>query len=166
MKNSPTGIEMIAAAVHEVDAARSKITQLNEALRAAQDDLRVAEQALVSLVASGACSGENACTHAVTAVPDPLADKSVRIIWRIALMLLANPVLDYQMTALRLWGPSDRVTAKNRVNAHMQQLRKLGIVKTLGSNRFWVDVEKLAEKSGVAIERTRNCADEDPPKPL
>jgi hypothetical protein len=155
VKDSPTGIELIAAAVHDADAAKAKITQLNEALRAAEQELLMADARLASLVASGACTAENGCTRDHTVKQPPpasaiLGDTTIPKIWRIALMLLADPVLNYQKTALQLWGPSDFKTAKNRVNGHMTYLRKLGVVQTLGSNRFLVDRANLVEKSGLA----------------
>lgn len=85
--------------------------------------------------------------------PDPvLKDRSIPIVWRIAIMLLHDPVLDYQSTAEALWGPLDHRTAKNRVNAHVTQLRRMGVAKTLGGNRFEIDREQLA-----AHKRGRLC---------
>ena len=80
-----------------------------------------------------------------------LDDKSIPIVWRIAFMLLVDPVLDYQSTAHAIWGPCDPQTAKNRVNAHLTQLKKSGVIESLGGNRYRVDKAKLVEESGLQL---------------
>lgn len=136
------------------------------------------ERLLAELVASGGCTPENGCSHEVhasfapttepktpskangVAAPKPkpkpqyaLDDKSVPVLWRIGFMLLADPVLDYFGTAEAIWGPGlSKAIAKNRVNANIAQLRKLGVAKALGNNTFKIDREMLAKKSKRPVE--------------
>jgi hypothetical protein len=81
-----------------------------------------------------------------------LTDTTIPIAWRIAFMLLHDPVLDYRATADAVWGPVDMMTAKNRVSTHLAYLRRLGVITTLGSNGFKVDKAKLRELSGIPFE--------------
>lgn len=177
VRDTPTGIEMIKDAVHGVERLARKVAEQEALVGEKRAELAAheaellkrraavaaAERRLHSLVASGACA-THGCTHGHEAVANTnsggdvpevplvsLDDQSVSIKWRIAFMLLADPVLDYQKTAERLYGPLDPTTAKNRVNAHVQVLRNEGVVKTVGSNRFVVDRQKLAERSGLPV---------------
>lgn len=149
----PDGIDLIRAAVHDVDSRADKVARAQAEYEAARERLR-------SLIASGACNAS--CTNAGPAVTPIIAgkpplinldDPKVAKLWRLAFMLLANPVLDYQATAQRFYKDApDALTAKNRVNAHMSQLRKLGIVKSIGERTFEIDRKRLAEKSKIPIE--------------
>jgi len=178
VRDTPTGIEMIKDAVHGVERLARKVTEQEALVGEKRAELAAheaellkrraavaaAERRLHSLVASGACATRG-CIHGDEAansnsnttgdVPEvplvSLDDQSVSIKWRIAFMLLADPVLDYQKTAERLYGPLDPTTAKNRGNAHVQVLRNEGVVKTVGSNRFVVDRQKLADRSGLPV---------------
>ena len=79
-------------------------------------------------------------------------EDKIPIVWRIAFQLLADPVMDYQRTAERLWGLNlNKGVAKNRVNAHITQLRKMGVVTSLGNNRFAVNKELLAKHSKLPM---------------
>ena len=153
-------IELVRAAVYAADAAKRKVVDAEKALARAKAEHADAEARLAAFVTptrrdheTPSVSVTNDIGGATKAMmPKPivaLEDESVPKKYRIAFMLLADPVLDYQETAARLWPPTDPKTAKNRVNAQVQQLRKEQIVKTLGSNRFAVDAVKLAEKSGI-----------------
>lgn len=82
-----------------------------------------------------------------------LDDPTIPKIWRIAFMLEANPVLDYQTTAQMLYGNLDSKMARIRVNSHMSSLRKLGIVQSTGARVFKIDLELLVEKSGFHVHR-------------
>jgi hypothetical protein len=168
----PTGIDLVRQAVYASDAAKQKVADQEAVVAQKRADLASAEamlaklrgehadaeQRLADLITGGSCVHHHpvplpvANPKNVDAKPVvTLEDKSVPIKWRIACMLLVDPVLDYQGTAARLWGPSDNKTAKNRVNAHVQELRRLGVVETLGSNKFRVDAMKLAELSGLPV---------------
>jgi hypothetical protein len=158
----PTNIELVVDAVHAVDRAKAKVEDAKKALAKAEAERADAEARLAAIVATGACTKENGCTHPHGSIVAPalpritLEDKTVPIAWRIAFMLLENPVLDYQETARRLWGPLNPTTAKNRVNGHMTILRNRGVVETIGSNRFSVDAAKLAELSGRSTAEVAN----------
>jgi hypothetical protein len=179
---------MIREAVYGADALRREIAEQESVtnakrieLEAAQTELgkrrlahAAAERRLADLIASGACTTENGCSHGhavsasdiatiVNATGNPANDttetfavldqQDMPIRWRIALMLLANPVLDYQGTAERLYGPGlDYLTAKNRVNGHVTSLRKAGVLTRLGANTFRIDPAMLAELSGLPVE--------------
>jgi len=45
--------------------------------------------------------------------------------------------------------------AKNRINAHIQELRKNSVVEPLGGNKFKVDAERLAQLSGISTEAAK-----------
>lgn len=164
----PTGIERVKEAVYASDAAKQKVADAQAALAMAQAEYRVAEANLASLIASGACAADCASldhehtnghvTNGAVYAPArakplyALTDKAVPKVWRIAFMLLADPILDYAYTSSTLWGPCSKATAKNRVGAHLTHLKKLGVIKSLGANKYAVDKAKLAEQSGLPTE--------------
>lgn len=168
---APQGIDLIREAVYAVDALKQQIADAEAVVVGLKADHLNAEVRLSSLIASGACTPENGCDrdHAAkseakiqpTSAPQmepirvvvkpivSLTDETVPIQWRLAAMLLADPVLDYKRTAATLWGATDKRTAKNRVNGHIQRLRYLKVVETLGSRRFRVDRDRFAKLSGL-----------------
>ena len=171
----PEGLDQIRVAVRTADDLLRRVTQYDEAVTLKRAELAEAEAVLVKakaahrsaairlrdLVALGgsyasAQSTAPAVAELATDPPPPVAEgphfawlavKSLPIVWRIALMLADNPVLDYQGTARRLYGETDYLTAKNRVNAHIAELRKMGLVETLGRNTFRVQRAKLIQRS-------------------
>lgn len=165
----PEPVEQIAAAVHAWEEAKRSVEELQAAL--AEAELRAAEaKALVGRIAAVMASQEPAPEQphiaAFEAQKSPIwkikvtkspyrsliENPAVSICWRLAFILLEDPVLDYQKTAELFWGSGlDKSVAKNRVNAQMTRLRKLDIVKTLGSNRYEVDRARLAEKSRLQV---------------
>ena len=174
VKRTPTGIEKIKKAVYEADDAQRKVVEAEDVLAKAKREHAAAEARLAELVAAGACAGANGCSHhdeplaAETRTGEPatcviaeteqkalvaLDDESVPKKYRIAFALLANPILDYQRTAEGIWGPLAKGVAKNRVNSQMQTLKAEDIVETLGQNRYRVNRERLAERSGIPIPR-------------
>lgn len=164
-----------------VQRKRDELAAVEAELTKAKDEHAGARAHLASLVATGACTTEscsythpkpngqaktngasnaahtngvhtNGTTPKKTGPKYALNDESVPIVWRIGFMLLHDPVLDYQRTAEAIWGAGlEAYTAKNRVNAHVAQLRKLGVVESKGNNRFLVNRKALAEKSGLAL---------------
>jgi len=159
-----------------VELKRAELADAEQALALAKTEHSRSEARLVLLVMAGTCCsmGSPSCKHGhaptksneiapggsdAPAKPKPvvaLDDATVPIKYRIASMLLADPVLDYQRTAAAIWGPLEKKVAKNRVNAQMQTLRRDGIVRTLGSNEFSVDRDRLLEKSGIG-RRPAGC---------
>ncbi len=158
--HQPEGIELIAEAVHAWEAAKAKTATAEVTLHKARAEEAAAVERLRALVAAGRCDHPSDARHGIKGVngagPKPLVsidDESVPKVWRIGFMLFADPVLDYQGTAERLWGPGlDKKTAKNRVNAHVTHLKTLGVIETCGSNTFRVNPAKLAEHSGMPVE--------------
>ncbi len=169
----PDGINSVIEAVHTLDLAKEKVTQLEGALSAAREDVEKADLRLRELVAHGVCQDdcpppkavngakEAATTDATTVViPSKKAPQKQSVIvpedtaicWKIAFRLLENPELDYQGTAEAIWGPGlDKKVAKNRVNAQVTRLKKLGVASALGGNRLEIDAAKLAELSKIPI---------------
>jgi hypothetical protein len=177
LSEQPTGLDLVRSAVYASDAAKQKVVDQEAVVAQKRVDLASeeavlaklrgdhaqAERRLADLIAGGSCAHHQITPSASTPVPDAnpknvtakpvvaLDDQSVPIKWRIAAMLLVDPILDYQATAARLWGPLDNKTAKNRLSSQLQQLRQVGVIETLGSNRFKVDAVKLAELSGLPV---------------
>jgi hypothetical protein len=175
VKRAVHEIDRISALVAECDAVvqkkRAELADADQALDAARKTLAAAEGQLAALVTTGRCGHEPlqaappSNLHVlfpapklpraknepvVTKPPHPILDEqAIPKVWRIALMLADDPVLDYQGTAAKLWGPGlPKHVAKNRVNANIAQLRKLGVVvESLGNNEFKIDRAKL--KSGL-----------------
>jgi hypothetical protein len=168
VSEQPVGIDLVREAVHKLDASEKRIADQEAVVAQKRANLASeeavlaklraehaqAEQRLADLISTGSCAHHHDHVDPSNIVNPIVAleDKSVPIKWRIACMLLVDPILDYQETAARLWGSSDKRTNKNRVNAHIQQLRRLGVLRTLGSNKFEVDRAKLAELSGLPVD--------------
>ena len=172
--------ESIQARIAEEEAI---VAKAQAALRKLREEHAAAEKRLAALVASGQCSeecGSTTRTHKARSkpkgphvpssevedepkvpVPISLKDSYLDIQWRIACLLLYNPVLDYQSTAVTIWGPLDRTTARNRVNGQVQHLRKLGVVESLGSNTYRVDAAKLAQLCGLPVTDGVVIVDDD-----
>lgn len=170
MKGTTThtdGIHDVISAVHAFEAAEKARNELAAALaeaeaRVEQARLRLAQFAGLAGSAAPApvkASPEN-IGSAAAEMPEHLRailqDESLAICWRIAKVLVEDPVLNYQATAEILYGPDvDKGVAKNRVNSHVSALKKLGVVTALGSNHHEVDkvklAEKLAELSGLPL---------------
>jgi hypothetical protein len=167
----------VAEARAVLEEREAELTKTAKQRLAAEDRLR-------ALIASGACAadcghdhgqakvqapdigksnGVNGVSHSKsngTHAPSPkpliaLDDEDHPIVWRIAFMLYANPVLDYRATADALWGPGlSPAKLKNRIGAHLTHLKTLGVVKSVGNNRYEVNAAKLAEHSGMPVEAT------------
>lgn len=179
----PTGIELIKQAVYAIDAAKQKIADAEAALARARGEHAAAEENLAKLVASGACI-TNGCTHehhattngvqpvtngTTNGVPSKVAavtlkktqpkfaaleNKDMKIVWRIAFQLLADPVVDYAAYGERLWGPDVPFkTVKNRLSTNLAYLCKenIGVAEALGSNTYRINKAKLAEKSRLPV---------------
>jgi hypothetical protein len=172
------GIDRLKAELAACEAAEAEAIAEVERRRGETEKkrakLRLAESRLRDLIASGTCGPDCGHDHSTVksiAAPSeskpkpPLAPKPVKspakpkskrytgpIAYRLAFMLLENPVLDYGRTAAALWGPLDKRTAKNRISSQLAFLRKRGIITTLGSNRYQVNAAKLAECSGMPVE--------------
>lgn len=154
----PDGIDLIVAAARELEAARQQVQEAEAALDEARADEILAFQRLQELVNQGQCAGNHAPAQkrpdsgSRSSRSSSFDDQRIPIIWRIAFMLLEDPVLDYQRTAERIWGPGvDKDVAKNRVNAQMARMKNLGVAKTLGSRRYEIDRARLAEASGLPV---------------
>ena len=152
----PEGIELIAAAVHEWEAAREELAQAEISLREARSKVDQAAAKVRQLAVHAQCTDE--CPDRgkggarESKYDSIIVDQEVPIVWRLGFMLLRDPVLDYQAAAATIWDDNpDKKTAKNRVNVHVQRLKSMGVVSSLGSNRFEIDPTLLAEKSGVPI---------------
>ncbi len=183
VQDQPDGIDALITAVHAVDAAEAAIVEIRVRHQAelAEAEARITQaRANVRLVAAGArCEDDcpepihgtngatkhtngatkhtNGVSKVATMAPSKLApedDPKIAKCWRIAFMLLKDPVLDYQRTAERLWGPVvDKQVAKNRVNAQLTRLKKLLVIKSLGNNQYRVDRAMFAQKSGLPLPR-------------
>lgn len=160
----PEGMQLIVDAVHRIDDAKARLAEAEKAVEEARAEVAQANADLNALVAHGQCGSE--CEPAAQRQAAPpkeppvdtgpsLDDESVKIVWRIAFQLWRDPVLDYQYVARMIWGELDKTKAKNRVNAHVTQLRKDNIVKTLGGNRFELDVDRFREKCPVPVPERR-----------
>ena len=160
--NQPNGIELIIAASAAVEEARRSVGECRTALNLAIEAEAKALKRLAELVAVGGCSDQ---THGVPKTSPPpqtselpksvVDDPNVPKQWRVAFALLEQDRLDYQRTAERIWGPvtnkKEADDAKNRISSNLQTLRKLGVVETLGSNRYRVNRELLAKLSGIPV---------------
>lgn len=168
VQNQPKGVDLVIEAVHALDEAKKARLQVEIALQEAKTRESEAESRLHELIAQGRCDhGPNPEPSPVPSngsttsakvngrsVPLNLDDKTIPICWRIAWMLVAGPQLDYQQTAERIWGSGlDKTVAKNRVNAQVTRLKKLGVAKTLGGNRFEIDRQKLEVLSKLPVSR-------------
>jgi hypothetical protein len=159
---NPTGIDLVLQYADEIRRCRTdlaeKEAQREEAEKAvvrAQGAVAAAERRLAELMSVGVCSSENCgSNHRQTQrLQYALNDESVPVVWRIGFMLAANPHLDYFGTAEAIWGPGlDKKVAKNRVNANIAQLRKLGVATALGKNTFQFDREMLTKRSKRPVE--------------
>ncbi|MBK8940260.1 MAG: hypothetical protein IPM79_22245 [Polyangiaceae bacterium] len=74
---------------------------------------------------------------------------------KLALLLIEDPKLDYQI-ADRIWGPGLSFTrAKNRISTLLWTLRKAGVVTTRGNNVHEINCDRLAEFSGIPVDRLK-----------
>lgn len=145
-------------AVRTLEAADAKVAEAEEALTAARQEQERAAKHLDSLIAHGRCTPD-VCPDAGREAPPvndrtpALDDPSVSIIWRIAFHLWrTGGVLKCREIAEGIYGPGlDRIKAKNRVNSHMTQLRKDGVIMPVGRALYEVDQHRLAELSGIQV---------------
>lgn len=157
----PEGTELVRAAVHEVDAAAVRVSEAEAALGAAKAVHAEARERLRQLLIASSCEAVG-CKHD-GGHPKPTDDDAfvmsagelatiadnpdIPLVWRLAAILLGNPVLDYQATAHRFAG-DEVITpyqAKNRINGHISRLRGVGVATTLGSNTFAINRRRLLE---------------------
>lgn len=149
-----------------MDEAKKARLAVETALQEAKTRESEAESRLREIIAQGRCGhgptpeprpveSKDSTTNAKVngrSVPLDLDDKTIPICWRIAWMLVGDPQLDYQQTAERIWGHGlDKTVAKNRVNAQVTRLKKLGVAKTLGGNRFEIDRQRLEVLSKLPV---------------
>lgn len=181
-KFQPDGIDQIRQASREVDAAEerlsraeAKLVEAQKVVEAAKEEKATAYARLHALVTQGQCdhgptpkskaSDDSPVQKLRPVTPEPddvegsipaLDDRRTSIVWRIGFHLWRNPIIDYQYVAERVYGPGlDTATAKNRVASHLTQLRREGVATPRGGNRYDIDPEMLAKKSGIPVPTRR-----------
>lgn len=173
-------VHALDAAKQKIADAEAALSAAKAALAQAHAGHAAAKEHLEKLVASGRCI-TNGCTHehhtptngakavtngttngkaAVLALKKTeskyaaLDNTDMKIVWRIAFQLLADPVVDYAAYGERLWGPDVPFkTVKNRLSTNLAYLCKesIGVAEALGSNKYRINKAKLAEKSRLPV---------------
>lgn len=167
------GIRLVVGAVHALDEAEKAVVTAEAGVTAAEATLAKAREAkakaelrLQEAIAHGRCdddcppivpasnghSSANGTPPVAQVQPKWVLPPSTPICWRIAFRLVENPEMDYQATAEAIWGKGlDKNVAKNRVGAQLSRLKDLGVIKTLGGNRYEVNLVRLSQLSKINI---------------